>query len=315
VTRTLSALALVLVCQFPLPLWPGVDLRAQTATPRFRSGVDVVRVTATVQDYRGRPVTGLSEADFELFDGGMPRPILEFAVAPAPITLAILVDGSGSMRISPKPEVTREAIHHLLSWIDAGVDEAALYAFDTRVIVLEPFTSVPSRISERLPDLSAFGQTSLYDAIAETSQLLARRQRARGAVVVITDGVDTSSRLGDAAVSRLVSAIDVPVYVLAERSLEPADEGRPNGRPAAGPASPLEELSTATGGRLFVVSGPASASLAGRTVVSELRHQYLIGFEPNARSGWHALLIRTRQPSLTVRTRSGYYAGPPAGRP
>jgi Ca-activated chloride channel homolog len=311
----LPAAAVLVASQSFLPSWPPSDLQGQPSPPRFRSGVEVVRVTATVQDAQGRPVTGLSGADFELFDGGLPRPIVEFAATPSPITLAILVDGSGSMALRPKQEVIREAVHHLLSWIQIGSDEAALYAFDTHVTVVEPFTSTPSRLVDRLPELDAFGQTSLYDAIAETSQVLARRQRVRGAVVVVTDGLDTSSRLDDTAVSRLVSAIDVPVYVLAATAPhDPVQPGPAGASRAHEAASALGTLSAATGGRLFEVLGPASASVAGRTIVSELRHQYLIGFEPRGRSGWHPLVIRARRSSLTVHARSGFFAGAPAGR-
>ena len=227
------------------PAGPATVVSAQTPRPTFRSGIDMVRVSAIVEDAHGRPVLGLSSRDFELFDGGVARPIVEFGSDRSAITLAILVDSSGSMVTSQNGEFAREAVRHVLSWVAAGEDEVALYAFDTRLRVVEPFTTSPSEVAKRLPHLDAFGQTSLYDAIAETSQRLASGQRARGAVVVVTDGIDTSSVLTEAMVSRLVSGIDVPVYVLAagardgarSRPVPRATGVRP--RPGAGGALPL----------------------------------------------------------------------------
>jgi Ca-activated chloride channel homolog len=284
----------------------------QVPRPTFRSGVEMVRVAAIVEDTRGRPVIGLARHDFELLVSGIERPIVEFGADPSPIAIAILVDGSGSMRVSPNPDLVRDAVHHVLSWITEGEDEVALFAFDRRLKVVEPFTTTPSAVAQAVPALTAFGQTSLYDAIAETSRQLAARQRARAAVVVVTDGLDTSSALDGTAVARVLTAIDVPVYVLTA-----APGGTENGAPRhtspPDALSTLESLATSTGGRLFVLRGSASASLAARNLVSELRHQYLIGFEPHAGTGWHSLILRTRQKSLTVRARSGFYAGPPVG--
>jgi Ca-activated chloride channel homolog len=272
----------------------------------------MVRVAATVEDTHGRPVLGLARHDFELLVSGIERPIAEFGADPTPVAVAILVDGSGSMQVSPNPDLVRDAVHHVLSSLTEGEDEVALYAFDRTLKVVEPFTTTPSAIAHVVPGLTAFGQTSLYDAIAETSKRLAARQRARAAVVVVTDGVDTSSLLDGTAVARLVTAIDVPVYVLTAAP-GGTDRGAPRHTSPPETFSTLDGIATSTGGRLFVLRGSASASFAARTLVSELRHQYLIGFEPHAGNGWHSLVIRTRQKSLTVRARSGFYAGPPLG--
>jgi VWFA-related protein len=152
--------------------------------------------------------------------------------------------------------------------------------------------------------------TSLHDAIAATAHELAARPNAHRAVIVLTDGVDNNSRLSAAEVSGIASSIDVPVYILAVVSPLDHPGGKTavsSGRPV--PVGDLADLSRWTGGEFFVTSLPAQASHAAERVVEELRHQYLIAFEPVGRPGWRPLEVRTRGRQLVVRARSGYFAG------
>ena len=220
------------------------------------------------------------------------------------------------MGLAQKVSAARDAVRHLLSWLEPGHDQVALYRFETRLQELQPFTTEPADVARRLDDLRPFGSTSLYDAIAETGRRLVTRSRPRRAVVVVTDGADTSSRLTAGDVSGVASAIDVPVYILAVVS--PIDHAGTDTAADRAPDSaltrPLDTLAKWTGGALFVASAPAHASVAARQIVTELRHQYLIAFEPSARAGWHPLLVRTHNPNLVVRVRSGYVAGARASR-
>ena len=129
-------------------------------------------------------------------------------------------------------------------------------------------------------------------------------------MVVITDGVDTSSQLTPSEVSALASGIDVPVYVIAV--LSPLDHpGMPLSvtNAADSPvATHLANLAYWTGGELMMVSAPAHASQAARDLITELRHQYLLAFESAKEPGWYELDVRTRRRELTVRARSGYFA-------
>ncbi len=129
----------------------------------------------------------------------------------------------------------------------------------------------------------------------------------RAAVVVLTDGVDTHSRLKPGEVSGIASEIDVPVYVMAVMSS--IDDPRMFDDPDAATAGGLRDLARWTGGELFTMSAPAHTSLAARQIVSELRHQYLLAFEASPRPGWRSLEIKARSRDLTVRARSGYTAG------
>jgi VWFA-related protein len=155
-----------------------------------------------------------------------------------------------------------------------------------------------------------YGQTSLYDAVAATARAVAAEQRGEGliqrrAVVVLTDGVDTRSSLSAAEVTAIASGIDIPVYVLAVMSA--VDDPREDGRNDEGAA--LRNLSSWTGGELFISTAPAHASVAARRIVDELRHQYVLAFEASAQPGWHPLEVRARNRDLVVRARAGYTAG------
>jgi len=168
----------------------------------------------------------------------------------------------------------------------------------------------PGRILQGLDHLRPFGSTSLFDAIAETSRNLVGQGRTHRGVVALTDGGENSSRMTAAEVSRLVSEIDVPVYIIVvispnfREGLTPTDDRESY---TALAASSLGNRARWTGGEIFLASSPAQTNLAARQIVDELRHQYFIGFAPDtSRPGWHPIDLRTRQKSLLVRARSGY---------
>ena len=188
----------------------------------FRSSIDVVSVSAVVRDRKGRFVGNLQRKDFTVAEAGQPRPILDFrAQADGPVKLAMLFDISGSMRVGTKAVDARQAARHVLGALRPG-DEAALFSFDTRMDRVTPFTSDLSVLEEGLAHVqSPYGQTSMYDAIAETAKIVATegpgkgRVPQRSAVVVLTDGIDTRSRLTSEQVSTIASSIDIPVYIVA----------------------------------------------------------------------------------------------------
>ena len=248
-----------------------------------------------VRDRNGRPIRNLSETDFEVTDDGQFRKILDFRNDVSPISVGLLLDSSGSMHIGGKLERAREVGHLLLSSMSEGTDEAALFVFDKLVRTAQPFTSELDKIRSSFASVNPWGSTSLYDAIAETAQQLSKRP-GRRAIIVLTDGVDTSSQLTPQEVSGIASAIDMPVYVVAvETSL--TEDGE------------LTNLARWSGGMLYGVSNTADGSVVARQIVSELRHQYLIAFEPSSSVGWHRIDVRSRQ-RATLQARSGYWVGP-----
>ena len=280
-------------------------------TPSFRASIDVVSVTAVVRDSRGRPVMNLGQDDFQVFERGKQRPIVQFrSTDQGPISLAILFDVSGSMRGAQQMAAGQRAVEHILSWVEPAKDEVALFSFDADLRQEVDFTKDMAKVKAAVDGLTAVGQTSLYDAISKTAKTLGDRPSPRRAVVVITDGIDTSSKLTAAQVSGIASAIDVPVYVVAVLSPldHPGQDGAVVGAETSPVATQLSNLAYWTGGTLFMVSAPAHASQAARDMISELRHQYLLAFEAAREPGWYELDVRTRRRELTVRARSGYFS-------
>ena len=287
----------------------------QPERPTFKSGIDLVTVTATVRDRRGRLVPGLLVGDFEVLDNGVPRPIADFRAEPTPVSIAILFDISGSMRVADRMTAAKFAARHVLSWLEPGRDEAALFTFDSRLHEVAPFTVDTRALQGALGEVDPFGATSLHDAIAEAAQRVATRTGGRRAVVVITDGIDTASGRTPGEVSGLASSIDVPVYILA--TVQPIDhvgrEGALPRRTLSAPDGTVHDLARWTGGAMFYVSTPSDTTNVSRQVLDELRMQYVIAFEPAATSGWRPLEVRTRHKDHVVRARSGYIAGGPRG--
>jgi Ca-activated chloride channel family protein len=303
--------SLVALLATPATGQPGQPSEAQSPAV-FRAGVDLVTVSATVRDRRGRSVVDLAASEFEVLDRGVRRPISQFRTEAAPVSVAILFDVSGSMDIASRALAARFAAHHLLSWMDHGRDEAALFAFDSRLHEVAPFTVDTRALQGALGEVDPFGATSLHDAIADTAKKISERANRRRAIVVLTDGIDTASRLTPAEVSGIASEIDVPVYVIAV--VLPIDNPDVGGRPADADEVPasvgtIRELAAWTGGELFYASTPSDTSKVARQVVRELRQQYLIAFEPSGGAGWHPIEIRTTRKNLTVRARGGYIAG------
>lgn len=280
----------------------------QPAPPTFRTGVSRVAVAATVRDRKGRPVANLKAEDFELVDSGVTRKIAEFRTETTDVSLAMLMDDSGSMVIGQKREQAKAVAEHLVQWLTPAVDRVAFYTFHQYLEELQPLGPAPGKVQEKFSRLQSYGKTGIYDAIAEAGKVLSHQAGPRRALVVLTDGADNASRLTPGEVSGMASAIDVPVYVFV---IVPPDEmvdrEAPRGKElAALLEGRLGDLARWTGGEIFAATTPASMSIAARRIVEDLRHQYLITFEPSREPGWHPIDLRARDKGLVVRARSGY---------
>jgi Ca-activated chloride channel homolog len=301
-----------------LTLYSGTRPTAQDAGQAvFRSQVERVPVATVVRTREGKPVTGLTREDFQLLDGGEPKEIKDFQSDPTPVSLLLLVDLSGSMGLEDKWDRAVAAATRLENFLKAGQDDVGVFTFDRRLKEIAPFGGLLGDVPLALKSLRPFGETSLYDAIAEAGRTMGSRPGARRAVVALTDGEDNASRLTSSQVSALASSIDVPVYVvmvasaveraaLKARAATAGPDDSPRGR--------LADLAHWTGGELFPSSSAAEDRLAAERIVTELRQQYLIVFEPDRRPGWHSIVIQTRQKDLVVRTRNGYLVGSRSGQ-
>jgi VWFA-related protein len=290
-----------------------------TSTPKFRSATSVVAVTAVVRDQKGRFVRDLAKKDFAVAESGQPKPIIDFREqSDGPVKLAMLFDVSGSMRVGSRAADAKDAARLILSTLRAD-DEAGLFAFDTQLVRVHDFTSNATELTAALNKVDPpYGQTSLYDAVAGAAREVVKSADAghalpqRRAVVVLTDGVDTRSRLTPAEVTSIASQIDVPVYVLAV--LAAIDDPKESRREAEQEGA-LRSVAQWTGGDVFITSAPAHTSVAARRIVDELRHQYVLAFEASPHPGWHPLEIRALKRNLVVRARAGYTAGGSASGP
>jgi len=274
----------------------------------FRSAVDVVTIQASVRDARGRVVGGLRTKDFEVRDNGQIRPILSLRAERSALSLAILVDMSGSMR--SKIGYARQAYASVLSQLRQGEDEVAVFTFDSSVHLRTDFTSDLTSLQDALADFEPFGKTSLYDATAAAARRLSDRTAARKAVIVLTDGIDTSSTMTAREVSGMASSIDVPVFVIAtvpsidQRTMMEATE-----RSTPSRAADLRDLADWTGGHLIFASTLVETVISASTLVDELRQQYVLAIEAASGPEWRRLDVRVRRPATVVKARTGYFAG------
>jgi len=308
-----GALALILT---GAPIYGQVSSSAparQQPQATFKSGVEVVTVSVAVRDDQGKVIRNLTKADFEVFDSGFKKEIRDFYVGDSPISLALLLDISGSMAVGGNMDRAREAIAVATMNLRTDSDEAALFTFDSELREVVGFTKDTERIHKVSLKGKPWGQTSLYDAVGLAAKAVSERSNKHRALLVISDGVDTASKMTAAEVSGIASAIDVPVYLL--RVVNPLDHPggelevvETDGRKVQ--TATLADLARWTGGDMRVASVPAHTSAAIQDLFTELRYQYLITFEPGARPGWHPLEIRTRKKSLVVHARGGYMSGP-----
>lgn len=283
----------------------------QQPTVTFRAGVEAVSLAAAVRDRRGRVVRDLRKSDFEVIDSGTARSIRDFYSGEAAISLALLLDISGSMAVGGNMDRARHAVHAVTDLLSRAGDEAALFTFDARLEEVVAFTTDLDRVRRVSLEGRPWGLTSLYDAVAHAARAVAERANRHRALLVITDGVDTASRLTAPEVSGIAASIDVPVYLLVVVTPldHPGDRLSVVADGASTSAATLADLARWTGGDLRMASTPVHIAEGARDVLGELRYQYLITFEPDPRPGWHPLEVRTRNRDLIVHARGGYMSG------
>ncbi|NUR56460.1 MAG: VWA domain-containing protein [Acidobacteria bacterium] len=200
-----------------LVLAAGSALVAQDAQEpqgfKFRTGVDLVNVTATVTDAGGRFVAGLTKDDFRVYDDGQPQTITHFSSERVPVSLGIVLDTSGSMD-GEKMYSARQALDRFLFQLLDPQDEVFLYRFDNAPELVEGWTTDKRRISDSLGRIHPRGGTALYDTVAEAVQMAQQGRNRKKAVVIISDGNDTSSRTDVFSVKQLIRETEVLVYAV-----------------------------------------------------------------------------------------------------
>jgi VWFA-related protein len=218
---------------------------------QFRTGVDLVNVTVTVTDASGRFVSGLKKEDFRVFDEDALQPIAHFSAERVPVSLGIVLDTSGSMA-GEKIQAAREALDRFLFQLLDPEDEVFLFRFDNVPELVEDWTTDKKRISDSLGRIQPRGGTALYDTVAEAVRMAQQGRNRKKAVLIISDGNDTSSRTDVLTVKQLIRQTEVLVYAIGiDGPSEPmlVRNQYPGQRPPRPPRTPIPFPFPTPGGR------------------------------------------------------------------
>ena len=180
---------------------------------RFRSGVDLVNVTATVVDRNGRFVPGLRQSDFIVYEENELQEITHFSNERVPVSLGLVLDTSGSM-VGEKLTNALMAVDRFLTRLLSPEDEIFLYKFNNFPELVQDWTTDRQRLSRAIRRINANGGTAMYDAIAESVPLAQTGQHRKRAVVLISDGNDTDSQVSLAEVKQMIRESEVMVYAI-----------------------------------------------------------------------------------------------------
>ena len=216
---------------------------------RFRSGVELINVTATVTDRSGRFLPGLTRDDFVVYEDNQPMEITHFSAERSPVSLGIVLDTSGSMQ-GEKWSAARDAIDRFLEQLTDPEDDFFLYRFSGGADLVQDWTSDRRAVSWSLGRVNPNGGTAMYDAVAEAVPMAHGGRNRKKAVVIISDGNDTSSRVGPGEVRQLVRETEVLVYAVGiDGQGQPTIVTRPRPPIGGGPRLPIPFPIPGGGGR------------------------------------------------------------------
>lgn len=277
--------------------------------PAFRSAVDVVSLNITVTDATSRYVTDLERGEFSVFEDGVQQEITFFNRANLPIALALLIDTSASME--DKLTTAQDAAVGFAKSLRAQ-DLAEVIDFDSRVEVKQTFTNDASLLEAAIRNTSAGGSTSLFNALYISLRELTKRKAAstddvrRQAVIVLSDGEDTSSLMTFEEVLELAKRSETSVYAI---GIKGKDVALNRGFKEA--EFVLRQLAQETGGRAFFPTAAQELGGIYEQIALELSSQYTLGYtsKNGKRDGqWRRVVVRLNRPNVTPRTKQGYYA-------
>jgi Ca-activated chloride channel family protein len=287
----------------------GLVLGGPALAQRFRAGVDIVALNVTVTAGDGRYVTDLGKDDFQVFEDGIHQEISFFSRTQLPIALALLLDTSASME--EKLKTAQEAAVGFARRLRPE-DVAEVIDFDSRVEILQGFTADVPALEAAIRKTTAGGSTSLYNALYISLKELRKVQSdgageiRRQAVVVLSDGEDTSSLLGYDEVLELAKRSETAIYAIGLRA--PREE---TGKGFHEAEFVLRQLSQETGGRAFFPETIGQLSAIYDQISEELANQYAIGYassNPRRDGLWRRIVVRVSRTGVQARTKQGYYA-------
>lgn len=279
-------------------------LRSQQDDDVIRTNTELVVLNVTVTDKVGQYVPGLALRDFTVFEDGKQVPlevISSFSVHESPFASVVLLDTSGSME--SRLSLARSAAIRFLDRL-RDEDVAAVYKFDSKVEQVQEFSGGRD-LAPMVYGVKATGLTTLNDAIVDAAKALATRPEKRKAIVVLSDGLDTSSKASADKAVESALAVGASIYAV-DMSATDGNASR-NQQSAA----VLKGFAEKSGGRFVATPGGPALRDAFASIADELGHQYTIAFRPlnQKRDGkWHKLDVKTSRSDLVVRTRKAYRA-------
>lgn len=276
--------------------------------PSFRAGVELVSLNVTVTDpSTGKYVTDLGRDDFAVFEDGAKQTLSFFARSASPISMSLLLDTSASME--ERMGIAQDAAIGLTRQLHQD-DQAEVLDFDSEVRVLAPFTHDPAAIEKAIRSTTANGSTSLYNAVYIALKDLAKTRATssadirRQAIVLLSDGDDTSSLVDFDSVLELAKRSEVSIYSIGLRQGEIAQ------REFHEAEYVLRALSEQTGGRVFFPTDARELPKIYQAIWDELSSQYSMAYtstNPKRDGAWRRVVVRIQRPGLIARTKAGYY--------
>lgn len=298
--RALYSVWPLLVLVLTLVASPGY---AQQDDDVVRVNTDLVILNITVTDATGQYVPGLRLSDFKVFEDGKEIPaqlIASFSLQESPFASVVLLDTSSSMEV--RLSLARSAAIRFLDRLREE-DVAAVYNFDSKVERVQDF-STGRDLAPMAFGLRAKGMTRLNDAIVDAAKALADRPEMRKAIVILSDGTDTSSKATSDKAIESALAVGATIYAVDMSGSEGASNNQRS-------AAVLKSFAEKSGGRFVGTPGGPALRDAFASIADELGHQYTIAYRPlnQTRDGkWRKLEVKVSRPELMVRTRKAYRA-------
>jgi Ca-activated chloride channel family protein len=274
-------------------------------TPTLKVDSTIVSVSAIVRDAAGQPVPNLTRDDFLLKQDGKPQPITYFSQgSDLPLTLALMIDTSGSQRAYVADEIAagRAFFPAMLTRPD---DRAVLVQFDNAILQLVKLTTNTTTLEHGLAYLTQShsdyaapgrGGTLLYDSVVGVSHLELGNQLGRRAMVILTDGGDNGSHFNVKDAIKEAQRADIVIYTIYYSN-------------GGGDERALKDMSRQTGGREFSVDSKMTLPQIYATIAADLRLQYELGYRPPALrpNKYHTIALTAKDKKLTVQAREGYF--------
>lgn len=315
---------------------------------RFKSGVELINVTATVSDMSGRFVSGLTQNDFIVYEDDQRVEVTHFSSERVPVSLGIALDTSGSMA-GEKIDAARAALNRFLTMLLDRQDEIFLYRFSNYPELVQGWSSDRQPFQRALDRAIPNGGTAMYDAIVEAVPLVASGQHRKKALLIVSDGRDTSSTASVMEARNLIRESEALVYAigidcgsgdLRRRQFDPYPQRVPVPRPFPLPpggrrpwpqplppqvpdrgtwmrtcndpvdVEALRDITDNSGGRTEIIRQARDLDPATAGIADELSKQYYLGYPAAGKKDgrWHSIRVEVRNQTYRVRARRGYIA-------